>query len=219
MRKVADKTKGVGTLTNNELKIILQSVMKQLGNDRQAYTSVLHYIKNYPHLELYVEGRIVNEDSYNFTFYGFFLSQTGRLYLRADAINPNDETFLHELLHTATQYNGVHDIINNVNNVLRNLRKELEHDEGLAGQIYRASEPSEILTSDKEYPRKDVDKALENAAGNLGSAYIAMRDAISDTSEGKAVPAFRKARHREDNIPIGENEQRERSRRFISRIS
>lgn len=47
--------------------------MKQLGNDRQAYVSVLHYIKNHPHLELYVADRIVNEDSYNFTFYGFFL--------------------------------------------------------------------------------------------------------------------------------------------------
>ncbi len=27
------------------------------------------------------------------------------------------------------------------------MRKELEYDEGLAGQIYRASEPSEIFTS------------------------------------------------------------------------
>ena len=43
-----------------------------------------------------------------------------------------------------------------------------------------------------------------------------MRDAFSDTSEGKSVPDFRKARCRENNISIGENEQRERSRRFIS---
>lgn len=53
---------------------------------------------------------------------------------------------------------------------LRSIRKELEYDEGLAGQIYRASEPSEILASDKEYSRQDVDKALENASGNLGYA-------------------------------------------------
>lgn len=43
-----------------------------------------------------------------------------------------------------------------------------------------------------------------------------MHDAFSDTSEGKSVPDFRKARCRENNISIGENEQRERSRRFIS---
>ena len=118
----------------------------------------------------------------------------------------------------ARYWQVVYDITTNVNNALKALRKELEYDEGLAGQIYRASEPSEILTSDKEYPRKDVDKALENAWGKLGSAYIAMRDAFSDTSEGKSVPDFRKARCRENNISIGENEQRERSRRFISMI-
>lgn len=61
------------------------------------------------------------------------MPSTGRMYLSAVSINPNDETFLHELLHTATQYNGVYDITTNVNDVLRILRKELEYDEGLAG--------------------------------------------------------------------------------------
>lgn len=216
MRKFADRTKGTGKLIDSELKTILRSVMKQLGDNRQAYTSVLHYIKNHPHLEIYVVDSVVDPDSLEYTFDGFYMPSTGRLYMTKDAITPDGEVFLHELLHSATQYAGVYDIITNVNNTLRALRKELEYDEGLAGQIYRASEPSEILTSGGEHSKRDVENALEGAAGVLGSAYLAICDASSDTGEGKAVPDFRKARRREDNIPIGENGQRERSRRLIS---
>ena len=179
----------------------------------------MYYIKNHPHLELYVADRIVNEDSYNFTFYGFFLPQTGWLYLRADAINPNYETFLHELLHTAIQYNGVHNIINNVNNVLRDLRRELEHDEGLAGQIYRASQVGKTLTLNDKNSRSDVINAIESAMGNFRNPRTVFSDVGSDTGEGKAIQNFREAKLRVDNIQIGEHEQRERSRRFISRIS
>ena len=50
--------------------------MKQLSDNRQAYTSVLHYIKNHPHLEIYVVDRMVD-----FTFDGFYMPDTGRLYM------------------------------------------------------------------------------------------------------------------------------------------
>ena len=46
-----------------------------------------------------VADRMVNTDLYDFTFNGFILPSTGQMYLRTDSINPNDEIFLHELLH------------------------------------------------------------------------------------------------------------------------
>ena len=219
LRKVADRTKGLGKLSNDEMKTILQSIMYQLHNDREAYITVLHYLKNHPDLEIYVIDRMVDMNSMNYTFDGFYMPSTKRLYMTKDALTPESEVFLHELLHSATHYSGVKEIAKHVNNALRTLRKELEYDEGLAGQIYRASEPSEIFTSGKEYSRQDIENALKNAAGNLGSAYFAFRNAGYNPSEGKAVPDFFKARRREDNIPVGENAQRERSRQLISRAN
>lgn len=219
MRKVADRTKGTGKLTDNELKILLQSIMHQLGNNHKAYISVLSYIKNHPHLELYVADRMVNKELFDFPFNGFFIPETGRMYFNIDSIRPDDETFLHELLHTATQYNGVYDVTTNVNNVLRSLRKELEYDEGLAGQIYRASQAGKTLTLDNKNSANDVINAIESAIENFRNAPTVLRDNVSDTSEGKSIPDYLKARRRENSIPVGEYEQRGRSRRFISKIN
>ena len=215
LRKVADRSEGLGKLSNDEMKTILQSIMHQLDGDREAYVAVLQYLKNHPDLEIYVADRMFDMDSLDYTFDGFYMPSTKRLYMTKDAIIPDGDVFLHELLHSATHYTGVNEIVPNVNDALRTLRKELEYDEGLAGQIYRASEPSEILTFSGEHSKKDVENALQNAAGNIGSAAIAMRDALSNTSEGKTIPDFRKARSGKDNIPVGENAQRERSRRLI----
>ena len=55
--------------------------MKQLSDNRQAYTSVLHYINNHPHLEIYVVDRMVDMDKFDFTFDGFYMPDTGRLYM------------------------------------------------------------------------------------------------------------------------------------------
>lgn len=219
MRKVADRTKGTGKLTDNELKILLQSIMHQLGNNHKAYISVLSYIKNHPHLELYVADRMVNKELFDFPFNGFFIPETGRMYFNIDSIRPDDETFLHELLHTATQYNGVYDVTTNVNNVLRSLRKELEYDEGLAGQIYRASQAGRTLTLNDKNSANDVINAIESAIENFRNAPTVLRDNVSDTSEGKSIPDYLKVRHRENSIPVGEYEQRERSRRFIQKIN
>ena len=149
------------------------------------------------------------------------MPSTGRMYLSAVSINPNDETFLHELLHTATQYNGVYDITTNVNDVLRILRKELEYDEGLAGQIYRASQAGKTLTLNNKNSANDVINAIEGSVGNFRNAHGVFRDNVSNPSEGKTVPDYlkAKARRREDRVPGGEHEQRERSRRFISQIN
>ena len=219
MRKVADRTKGTGKLTDNELKILLQSIMHQLGNNHKAYISVLSYIKNHPHLELYVADRMVNKELFDFPFNGFFIPETGRMYFNIDSIRPDDETFLHELLHTATQYNGVYDVTTNVNNVLRSLRKELEYDEGLAGQIYRASQAGRTLTLNDKNSANDVINAIESAIENFRNAPTVLRDNVSDTSEGKSIPDYLKVRRRENSIPVGEYEQRERSRRFIQKIN
>lgn len=219
IRKVANRSKGLGKLSNDEMKTILQSIMYQLDGDREAYISVLQYLKKHPDLEIYVTDRMFDMDSLDYTFDGFYMPSTKRLYMTKDAITPDNEVFLHELLHSATHYTGVKEIATQVNNALRTLRKELEYDEGLAGQIYRASEPSEIFTSGKEYSKQDIENTLKHAAGNLGSAYFAFRNAGYNPSEGKAVPDFFKARRREDNIPVGENAQRERSRRLISRAN
>ena len=219
MRKVADRTKGTGKLTDNELKILLQSIMHQLGNNHKAYISVLSYIKNHPHLELYVADRMVNKELFDFPFNGFFIPETGRMYFNIDSIRPDDETFLHELLHTATQYKGVYDVTTNVNNVLRSLRKELEYDEGLAGQIYRASQAGRTLTLNDKDSANDVINAIESAIENFRNAPTVLRDNVSDTSEGKSIPDYLKVRRRENSIPVGEYEQRERSRRFIQKIN
>jgi len=219
MRKVANRTKGTGKLTDNELKILLQSIMHQLGNNHKAYISVLSYIKNHPHLELYVADRMVNKELFDFPFNGFFIPETGRMYFNIDSIRPDDETFLHELLHTATQYNGVYDVTTNVNNVLRSLRKELEYDEGLAGQIYRASQAGRTLTLNDKNSANDVINAIESAIENFRNAPTVLRDNVSDTSEGKSIPDYLKVRRRENSIPVGEYEQRERSRRFIQKIN
>ena len=219
LRKVADRTKGLGKLSNDEMKTILQSIMYQLNNDREAYIAVLQYFKKNPNLEIYVIDRMLDMDSFKHTFNGFYDPINRRLYMTKEALTPDSDVFLHELLHSATHYTGAKEIVPHVNNALRTLRKELEYDEGLAGQIYRASEPSEILTSGKEYSKRDIENAFESAAGNLGSASIIISDALDNRSEGKAVPDFLKARHREDNVPVGENAQRERSRRLISRAN
>ena len=219
MRKVADRTKGEGKLTDNELKILLQSIMHQVGNNHKAYISVLSYIKNHPHLELYVADRMVNKELFDFPFNGFFIPETGRMYFNVDSIRPDNETFLHELLHTATQYNGVYDVTTNVNNVLRSLRKELEYDEGLAGQIYRASQAGKTLTLNDKNSASDVINAITSAIENFRNAPTVLRDNVSDTSKGKSIPDYLKARRREDIIPTGEYEQRERSRRFVSKIN
>lgn len=219
MRKVANRTKGVGKLTDGELKTILQSIMYHLGNNHKAYISVLSYIKNHPHLELYVADRMVNKELFDFPFNGFFIPETGRMYLNVESIRPDNETFLHELLHTATQYNGVYDITTNVNNVLRSLRKELEYDEGLAGQIYRASQAGRTLTLNNKNSANDVINAITSAMENFRNAPTVLRDNVLNTGESKSIPDYLKARRREDSIPVGEYEQRERSRRFISKIN
>lgn len=216
LQKVADRTKGLGKLTNDEMKTILQSIFHQLNGDQEAYVAVLQYFKKNPDLEIYVIDRMIDIESLNATFDGFYDPINRRLYMTKEALTPDSEVFLHELLHSATHYTGVKEIAVKVNNALRTLRKELEYDEGLAGQMYRASEPSKILTFNGENSKSDIENALKDAAGNIESASIAVSDALDNISEGEAVPNFFKARRREDNIPIGKYEQRERSRRLIS---
>lgn len=219
LRKVADRTKGLGKLSSDEIKTILQSIFHQLNGDHKAYIAVLQYFQKHPDLEIYVIDRMLDMDSFKHTFNGFYDPINRRLYMTKESLTPDSEVFLHELLHSATHYTGAKEIAISINNALKTLRKELEYDEGLAGQIYRASEPSEILTSGKEYSKRDIENAFESAAGNLGSASIAISDALDNRSEGKSVPDFLKARRREDNVPVGENAQRERSRRLIQRAN
>lgn len=116
---------------------------------------------------------------------------------------------MHELLHIATLYNGVYDGIDNVNNVLRNLRKELEYDEGLAGQIYRDSQAGKTLKLNDKNSRSDIIKAIQCAMGNFRDARTGFRDNISNTGESKAISDYIEARRREYSTPIGEHEQRE----------
>ncbi len=109
-------------------------------------------------------------------------------------------------MHSATHYTGVKGNYNALNKYLEHW-KELEYDEGLAGQIYRASEPNEIFTSGKEYSKQDIENTLKHAASNL--RYFAFRNAGYNPSEGKAVQISSKLDIGEDNIPVGENAQRE----------
>lgn len=223
MRKVAERTKGLGKLSEDEMKTILQSIMHQLGNDskgRKTYVEILQYLKKHPKLEIYVIDRMgVIDDLDNYSFDGFYYPTTGRLYMTKQAIKPDSEVFLHELLHSVTDYVGIQDIVTNVNAALQSIREELEYDEGLAGTIYRASEPSEIFTSNKEHSIQDIKKTLSHAMGILGTAYDNLYDDGFDTAQSERVQSFRKARRREDNYSNRTDAQRERSRRFIQNVN
>ncbi len=219
MRNVANRTKGTGKLTENEMKTILQSVMNLVDNDPRTYISVLHYLKNHPNLEIYVVDRMVNTKLFDFDFNGFYQPSTGRIYLSADAINPNNDTFLHELLHSATKYAGTYEATEYVNDALNNLRRELEHDTGLAGEIYRASQNSKTFESKRGNTESDIKTALQNTVESLKTTQGVLPSSIVDTGKTKEIQGVFQNKSRGISSSYNGNDQRRRSRQLISRFN
>lgn len=218
-KKVADRSKGLGKLTNNEMRNILKSIMYVVNGDQQAYVTVLHYIRTHPNLEIYVADRLMNNNPFDIPFNGAYLPSTGRLYITSDNITPTNDTFMHELLHSATDFTKVADLKNVVNDTLDLMREELEKDEGLAGEIYRTVGNGKILASVSENDTQSVKDVIQSASKNLKRAFGIVRKDGSNKSEDGTVSHQGKFGRNNLDALAGKSTQRTRIRQFIQSLN
>jgi hypothetical protein len=219
MKKVADRSKGLGKLTNGEMRNILKSIMHVVNGDQQAYVTILNYIRTHPNLEIYVADRLVNNDPLGLKFNGAYMPSTGRLYITSDNITPTNDTFVHELLHSATDFTKTADLKNVVNDTLDLMREELEKDEGLAGEIYRAVGNGKILASVSENDPQSVEDVIQRASKNLKRAFGVVRKDGSNQSEDGTVSHQGKFGRKNLDALAGKSQQRTRIRQFIQSIN
>ena len=219
MKKVADRSKGLGKLTNGEMRNILKSIMHVVNGDPQAYITVLHYIRTHPNLEIYVADRLMNKNPLDIPFNGAYFPSTGRLYITSDNITPTNDTFVHELLHSATDFTKVADLKNVVNDTLDLMREELEKDEGFAGEIYRAVGNSKILASVNENDPQSVENAIQRASKNVTRAFGVVRKDGSNKSEDGTVSHQGKFGRKNLDALAGKSTQRTRIRQFIQSLN
>ena len=219
MRQVANRTKGLGKLSDTEMKHILQSLMSAVNNDNATYVSILKYIKEHPNLEVYVVDRLMNEDPFDPDFNGGYSPKTGRIYLSSDSIAPDNDTFFHELLHSATNFTRTADITEHVNNALQLMREELNKDEGIAGEIYRAVGNDKILKSVDPNNKEALTSVIQSAAKNIGRARGFVRKEGSNTAKNGPISDKEQARYPSNTPFDGDNSQRKRVRQFIQSLS
>lgn len=219
LKKVADRSKGLGKLTNGEMRNILKSIMHVVNGNQQAYVTVLNYISTHPNLEIYVADRLMNNNPLDIPFNGAYLPSTGRLYITSDNITPTNDTFMHELLHSATDFTKVADLKNVVNDTLDLMREELEKDEGLAGEIYRTVGNGKVLASVNENDQQSVEDALQSASKNLKRAFGIVRKDGSNKSEDGTVSHQGKFGRKNLDALAGKSTQRTRIRQFIQSLN
>lgn len=219
LKKVADRSKGLGKLTNGEMRNILKSIMHVVNRNQQAYVTVLNYIRTHPNLEIYVADRLMNNNPLDIPFNGAYLPSTGRLYITSDNITPTNDTFMHELLHSATDFTKVADLKNVVNDTLDLMREELEKDEGLAGEIYRTVGNGKVLASVNENDQQSVEDALQSASKNLKRAFGIVRKDGSNKSEDGTVSHQGKFGRKNLDALAGKSTQRTRIRQFIQSLN
>ena len=219
LKKVVDRTKGLGKLTNGEMRNILKSIMHVVNGNQQAYVTVLNYIRTHPNLEIYVMDRLMNNNPFGFNFNGAYMPDTGRLYISSDNITPTNDTFMHELLHSATDFTKVADLKNVVNDTLDLMREELEKDEGLAGEIYRTVGNGKILASVNENDPQSVEDVIQRAAKNIRRAFGVVRKDGSNKSEDGAVSHQGKFGRKNLDALAGKSPQRTRIRQFIQSLN
>lgn len=219
LKKVADRSKGLGKLTNGEMRNILKSIMHVVNGNQQAYVTVLNYIRTHPNLEIYVADRLINNNPLDIPFNGAYLPSTGRLYITSDNITPTNDTFMHELLHSATDFTKVADLKNVVNDTLDLMREELEKDEGFAGEIYRTVGNGKILASVNENDQQSVEDAIQSAAKNLKRAFGIVRKDGSNKSEDETVSHQGKFGRNNLDALAGKSTQRTRIRQFIQSLN
>jgi hypothetical protein len=219
MRQVANRTKGLGKLSDTEIKHILQSLMSAVNGNPKTYVSVLQYIKQHPNLEIYVVDRLMNEDPFDLDFNGGYSPKTGRMYLSSDAIAPDNDTFFHELLHSATDFTKTADITEHVNNALQLMREELSKDEGIAGEIYRAVGNDKILKSVNPNDKEALASVIQSAAKNLKRAWGFVRKDGSNTVKNGPISDKDQAKYPRNTTVDGDNSQRARIRQFIQSLS
>ena len=219
LKKVADRSKGLGKLTNGEMRNILKSIMHVVNEDQHAYVTVLNYIRTHPNLEIYVADRLMNNNPLDIPFNGAYLPSTGRLYITSDNITPTNDTFMHELLHSATDFTKVADLKNVVNDTLDLMREELQKDEGLAGEIYRTVGNGKILASVNENDQQSVEDAIQSAAKNLKRAFGIVRKDGSNKSEDGTVSHKGKFGRNNLDALAGKSTQRTRIRQFIQSLN
>lgn len=219
LKKVADRSKGLGKLTNGEMRNILKSIMHVVNGNQQAYVTVLNYIRTHPNLEIYVADRLINNNPLDIPFNGAYLPSTGRLYITSDNITPTNDTFMHELLHSATDFTKVADLKNVVNDTLDLMREELQKDEGLAGEIYRTVGNGKILASVNENDQQSVEDALQSASKNLKRAFGIVRKDGSNKSEDGTVSHQGKFGRNNLDALAGKSTQRTRIRQFIQSLN
>ena len=219
LKKVADRSKGLGKLTNGEMRNILKSIMHVVNGNQQAYVTVLNYIRTHPNLEIYVADRLINNNPLGIPFNGAYLPSTGRLYITSDNITPTNDTFMHELLHSATDFTKVADLKNVVNDTLDLMREELQKDEGLAGEIYRTVGNGKILASVNENDQQSVEDAIQSASKNLKRAFGIVRKDGSNKSEDGTVSHQGKFGRNNLDALAGKSKQRTRIRQFIQSLN
>lgn len=219
LKKVADRSKGLGKLTNGEMRNILKSIMHLVNGNQQAYVTVLNYIRTHPNLEIYVADRLMNNNPLDIPFNGAYLPSTGRLYITSDNITPTNDTFMHELLHSATDFTKVADLKNVVNDTLDLMREELQKDEGLAGEIYRTVGNGKILASVNENDQQSVEDAIQSASKNLKRAFGIVRKDGSNKSENGTVSHQGKFGRNNLDALAGKSPQRTRIRQFIQSLN
>ena len=219
LKKVADRSKGLGKLTNGEMRNILKSIMHVVNGNQQAYVTVLNYIRTHPNLEIYVADRLMNNNPLDIPFNGAYLPSTGRLYITSDNITPTNDTFMHELLHSATDFTKVADLKNVVNDTLDLMREELQKDEGLAGEIYRTVGNGKILASVNENDQQSVEDAIQSASKNLKRAFGIVRKDGSNKSEDGTVSHQGKFGRNNLDALAGKSTQRTRIRQFIQSLN
>lgn len=219
MRQVANRTKGLGKLSDTEMKHILQSLMSAVNNDNATYVSILKYIKEHPNLEIYVVDRLMNEDPFDHDFNGGYSPKTGRIYLSSDSIAPDNDTFFHELLHSATNFTRTAEITEYVNNALQLMREELSKDEGIAGEIYRAVGNDKILKSVDPNNKEALTSVIQSAAKNIDRTRGFVRKEGSNTAKNGPISDKEQARYPSNTTLDGDNSQRKRVRQFIQSLS